>query len=226
MQEVNRLLATIAALRSVLEARVHTRAALVLLSSVVLGACKDGRAAQPTPVASVSAGAAAFEPRIAPEVLPPRSAEELRALLNELSEPGGEFFEDNYVSNETSYLQVVPGLLERVQPGGVYLGVGPEQGFTYIALTRPSEAFIVDIRRDNLLLHLLYKVAFDLAGSRAEFLALLIGRRFEPSPPLPAAAPLDQVFARAEQVPADRAEFKRVHTRVGERIALDRKSVV
>ena len=32
--------------------------------------------------------------------------------------------------------------------GGVYIGVGPEQNFTYIA-ARPEMAFIVDIRREN-----------------------------------------------------------------------------
>ena len=42
--------------------------------------------------------------------------------------------------------------------GGVYVGVGPNQNFTYIAAIRPELAFIVDIRRQNLLEHLLFKV--------------------------------------------------------------------
>ena len=60
--------------------------------------------------------------------------------------------------------------------GGVYIGVGPDQNFSYIARLRPAEAFIVDIRRDNLLLHLLFKALFELARNRVEYLALLTGR--------------------------------------------------
>jgi hypothetical protein len=75
-------------------------------------------------------------------------------MTYELSEPDGTFLSDNLVSNEQSFLQVVPQLRASVQPGGAYLGVGPEQNFTYIATTRPAVAFIIDIRRGNLLLHL------------------------------------------------------------------------
>jgi hypothetical protein len=56
--------------------------------------------------------------------------------------------------------------------------VGPEQNLTYIALTAPQLAFVVDIRRDNALLHLLYRALFERAGSRAEFVALLLGRPY------------------------------------------------
>jgi hypothetical protein len=61
--------------------------------------------------------------------------------------------------------------------GGVYLGVGPDQNFSYIAHARPSLAILVDIRRDNLLLHLLFKAIFAEARSRVEYLALLTGRQ-------------------------------------------------
>lgn len=94
-----------------------------------------------------------------------------------LSEPGGFFFSDNLVSNETSYLHVVPGLTRLVRRGGAYLGVGPEQNFSYIARTEPSVAFIVDIRRDNLLLHLFLKAVFERAETRLEYLCLLYARR-------------------------------------------------
>ena len=78
------------------------------------------------------------------------------------SEPGGYFDTDNLISNESSYLQVVPELRRAGISGGAYLGVGPDQNFTYIAEIRPAIAFIVDIRRDNLLLHLLFKALFQL----------------------------------------------------------------
>ena len=64
--------------------------------------------------------------------------------------------------------------------GGAYIGVGPDQNFSYIAHIRPAIAFIVDIRRDNLLLHLLFKALFAEARTRVEYLALLTGR---PVPP-------------------------------------------
>jgi len=101
---------------------------------------------------------------------------EFAALIERLSEPGGHFDTDNLISNETSYLHVMGALREMDVTGGAYLGVGPGQNFSYIAQIRPSIAFIVDIRRDNLLHHLLYKALFELAGNRAEYLALLFGR--------------------------------------------------
>jgi hypothetical protein len=93
-----------------------------------------------------------------------------------LSEPGGYFDTDNLITNESSYLQVLPELRRRAISGGVYIGVGPDQNFTYIAEVRPSLAFIVDIRRDNLLLHLLFKSLFQLSHTRIEYLAMLFGR--------------------------------------------------
>jgi len=101
------------------------------------------------------------------------------ATIARLSEPGGYFDTNNLVSNEKSYLHVVPALREARLPGGVYVGVGPDQNFSYIAHSRPSMAFIIDIRRDNLLLHLLFKALFRLSSNRAEYLCLLVGR---PSP--------------------------------------------
>jgi hypothetical protein len=48
-------------------------------------------------------------------------------------------------------------LTRRVAAGGTYLGVGPEQNFTYIAALRPKMALIIDIRREMMLQHLMYK---------------------------------------------------------------------
>ena len=70
-------------------------------------------------------------------------------LMNEYSEPWGTFRSENFVSNETSLQYVIPQLTKRIAPGGVYLGVAPDQNFTYIAAVRPSIAFIVDIRHQN-----------------------------------------------------------------------------
>jgi hypothetical protein len=98
------------------------------------------------------------------------------ATIAALSEPGGFFDTDNLISNERSYLHVLPELAKRQVSGGAYIGVGPDQNFSYIAQIRPRVAFMVDIRRDNLLLHLLFKALFAQARSRVEYLALLTGR--------------------------------------------------
>src|SRR5256714_4610342 len=82
------------------------------------------------------------------------------ALSARLSEPGGYFDSDNLISNETSYLHVMDKLRELNVTGGVYIGVGPDQSFSYIAKIRPRMAIITDIRRDNLLQHLMYKALF------------------------------------------------------------------
>ena len=98
------------------------------------------------------------------------------AQIAALSEPNGYFDTDNLISNERSYLQVLPELERRGVRGGAYIGVGPDQNFSYIAAVRPSVAFIVDIRRDNLLLQLLFKALFEQARTRVEYIALLFGR--------------------------------------------------
>src|SRR5690349_5224012 len=97
-------------------------------------------------------------------------------LVERLSEPGGFFDSDNLISNETSYLHVLEALHRLGVHGGVYLGVGPDQNFSYIADIRPSVAIIVDIRRDNLLEHLLFKAMFSMSRDRADYLSLLLGR--------------------------------------------------
>src|SRR5687768_17516410 len=98
------------------------------------------------------------------------------ALVARLSESGGYFDSDNLISNESSYLHVLGAMRKLGVSGGAYVGVGPDQNFSYIAQVRPRIAFIVDIRRDNLLQHLLFKSLFEMARNRAEYLALLTGR--------------------------------------------------
>lgn len=110
----------------------------------------------------------------APDQAPPPAS--FAARIEALSEPPGYFDTDNLISNERSYLHVIPALQQAKVRGGAYIGVGPDQNFSYIAQIRPAIAFVVDIRRDNLLLHLLFKGLFALAGNRAEYLSLLTGR--------------------------------------------------
>src|SRR4029078_4879042 len=102
------------------------------------------------------AGASVTAPRA-------QTASPFATQIAALSEPAGYFDTDNLISNERSYLQVLPELRRRNVKGGAYLGVGPDQNFPYIAEVRPSIAFIVDVRRDNLLLHLLFKALFALS---------------------------------------------------------------
>ncbi len=150
--------------------------------------------------------------------LPPRTLEEFRELMSLLSESPKPFYDDNFVSNEHSYLQQARGLAAYASRGGVYIGVGPEQNFTYIALTRPSDAFIVDIRRANSILHLMYKAVFDLADSRSEFLALLLGARFDASQSAAPDASIDDVLRRVERFRRDPEDFAAAHARIVDRI--------
>src|ERR1041384_7917433 len=79
---------------------------------------------------------------------------EFPRLIQRLSEPGGYFDSDNLISNESSYLHVLGKMRKMNVTGGAFIGVGPDQSFSYIAQTRPRIAFMIDIRRDNLLQHL------------------------------------------------------------------------
>jgi hypothetical protein len=111
------------------------------------------------------------------------SASDFSRLIRELSEEGGYFLSDNFTSNETSYLHIVDKLRQMGATGGAYLGVGPEQNFTYIARIRPRIAFIVDIRRQAVIQHLMYKAIFHLSPTRTEFLSRLLSK------PLPVESP-------------------------------------
>ncbi|AHG92718.1 hypothetical protein J421_5183 (plasmid) [Gemmatirosa kalamazoonensis] len=133
----------------------------LLLALLALAACRSAPA--PVPAAPPTAAAAPASPDFA-------------RLVTELSEPGGYFDSDNLVTNETSYLHVVGALKRLGVQGGAYIGVGPDQNFSYVAAIRPSVAFMLDIRRDNMLEHLLFKALFARARNRAEYLALLTGR--------------------------------------------------
>jgi hypothetical protein len=125
-------------------------------------------------------------------------------LVDGFSEPGGAFTpvggyrSDNLVSNERSLQQVMPVLLQR-RRSGAYLGVGPEQNFTYITALEPAIAFVIDIRRENLLLHLMYKAVAEESVDRVEFLSRLFAR---PRPSgLGADAAIGTIFAAFEGSP-------------------------
>ncbi len=145
-----------------------TRRRILLVAASVLVACLGG-----VPVdTGVRAGV---------DTLPARlSDREFWRFVSSFSEPNGYFRSDNLLSNEASLQYVVPDLLRTTKPGRVYLGVGPEQNFTYIAALRPAMAFIVDVRRGNLQLHLMYKALFELSADRAEFVSRLFSRKRPP----------------------------------------------
>jgi len=143
-------------------------------------------------------------------------------LSQKISEPGGYFGSDNLVSNELSYQHIIPKLNEIGVKGGVYLGVGPDQSFTYIAAIRPSKAIMIDIRRDCLLHHLLFKALFMMARNRAEYLALMFSK------PVPARLKdwnkrsLKELIEYIDRTPSDaklyekyRAEIKQQINRFG-----------
>jgi hypothetical protein len=140
--------------------------------------------------------------------LPPRLSDAQFWQLNaDYSEPNGYFRSDNFLSNETGFQYVIPDLKSRIAPGGVYLGVGPEQNFTYIVALQPKIAFIVDIRRGNMIAQLMYKTLFETSADRADFLAKLFSR---PRPAgLDTASSPEQLFEAFDAVAPDTAMFQR-----------------
>lgn len=142
------------------------RRSLVLVAALVAWGALP-RAQSP---AQVAAPPSAQVSRALPERL---SDAEFWSLRDTLSEPPGEFRSENLVSNETMYQWPIPELVKTVSPGAVYMGVAPDQNFTYLAALKPKMAFIIDIRRGNVLQHLLYKALFEMSADRAEFAARL-----------------------------------------------------
>jgi hypothetical protein len=147
---------------------------------------------------SAGAGSAALPQQLADK--------DFWALSASLSEPNGYFRSDNLVSNEIWMQHVIPDLLKATQPSRVYLGVGPEQNFTYIAAMKPAMVFIVDVRRGNLHLHLMYKALFELSADRAEF----VGRLFAKKRPdgLSAKSSALEIFNAYSEVPTSETLYK------------------
>jgi len=146
--------------------------------------------------------AAARSVRAAEDTLPPQLSDEaFWHLITDYSEAGGFFRFDNFISNEALFQHVLGRLKETTKPGGVYLGVGPDQNFTYIVALRPRIAFIVDIRRQNMLEHLMYKALIELSADRADFLSRLFARQ-RPENIGPESTP-EELFKAFRNVPAE-----------------------
>jgi len=139
-------------------------------------------------------------------------------LVFQLSELGGFFDSDNLISNESSYLHILGRLRDKGPSGGAYIGVGPDQSFSYIAVTRPSIAFIIDIRRENLLLHLLFKAIFESSRNRLEYLCLLFGRP-APADLVPwSRKSIEEIIEYLDHSPSDSARGARSQEALFERV--------
>jgi hypothetical protein len=127
-------------------------------------------------------------------------------LSADISELNGNFRSDNLLSNEIWMQAVIPALTREARADRVYLGVGPEQNFTYIAALKPKMVFIVDVRRGNLQLHLMYKALFELSADRAEFVSRLFSK---PRPAgLDGGSSATEIFAAFEKVASSEALYK------------------
>src|SRR5438034_242608 len=144
-----------------------TGAAIAVL--IVCGALATRPPTVPVLAAPYQAGVPSLPDRL--------SDAEFWTLMSDISEPDGVFrLADNFTSNEPEVGRVFTMLREKGIAGGVYLGVGPEQNLTYIAAIHPAMAFVVDIRRQAVMQHLLFKAIFELATDRADFIALLFSK--------------------------------------------------
>ena len=168
-----------------------------------------------------AAGAATVEsrPSVAPsDALPTRLSDaEFWKLQADISEPGGYFqIRDNFTSNEMEVGALFTMLRASKVAGDVYMGVGPEQNFTYIASIRPRMAFIVDIRRQAVVQHLMFKAFFELAKDRADFISLVFAK---PRPPgLDTSTSIQATWAAYRNVATDSALAARTYARVAKHL--------
>jgi hypothetical protein len=128
-------------------------------------------------------------------------------MITEFSEEGGFFRFENFLSNELGFQYVIPALKELTKPGGVYMGVGPEQNFTYIAALEPKMAFITDIRRQNMLELMMYKAFFEQSTDRADFMSRLFARKRPPQ--LDPKSTADELFVSFRNVQPDPELFRK-----------------
>jgi hypothetical protein len=137
-------------------------------------------------------------------------------MVTDFSEPGGAFPYENFVSNEVSYQDIIPDLTRIAKPGGAYLGVATEQNFTYIAAIKPKVAFVLDIRRQNMIELLMYKALFEMSADRVEF----ISRLFSRSKPagLTAAASAEEIFKAFEPVGGNSDLYKQTLQAIKDRL--------
>ena len=132
-----------------------------------------------------------------------RSDTTFAGTVARLSEPAGYFDSDNLISNETSYLHAVTHLRAGRVSGGAYIGVGPDQSFSYIAAIKPTVAFMIDIRRDNLLMHLMFKALFQRSQNRFEYLSRWTGRVMPADSRAWNRASIEQIVVAVDSLPID-----------------------
>jgi hypothetical protein len=145
-------------------------------------------------------------PRAADSLPSQLSDQEFWKLSSDFSEPDGFFRSDNLLSNEVWLQRVIPELLSNIKSPSVYMGVGPEQNFTYITNLRPKMVFIVDIRRGNFDLQLTYKALFELSADRADFVSRLFSRKRPEG--LDRNSSAMDIFAAYKNVPTSETLFK------------------
>ena len=155
-------------------------------------------------------------PRTEEPATPPAAADtSFAGLVASLSEPGGYFDTDNLISNESSYLHAANALDVFARQGGAYIGVGPDQNFSYIGIVRPRVAFLIDIRRDNLLQHLFFKAVFAQTGDRLAYLCLLLARSCGETEGGEATdAPIEALLAIVDSAGSPPAALERARSRI------------
>jgi hypothetical protein len=126
-------------------------------------------------------------------------------IFTEFSEPGGNYPYENFVTNEETIQDVMPVLSRVTKPGGVYLGVGPEQNFTYISGIKPGMAFIFDIRRQNAIELLMYKAIFEMSPTRADFVSHLFSIKSPDK--VPETAKANSLFLAFNGLKGDKAYY-------------------
>jgi hypothetical protein len=186
-----------------------------LIGSIVLVPLTACTRAPVNPAPVAAAATVESRPGVAPsDALPTRLTDaEFWKLQADISEPGGYFqIRDNFTSNEMEVGALFTMLHESNVAGDVYVGVGPEQNFTYIASIRPRMAFIVDIRRQAVVQHLLFKAFFELAKDRADFISLVFAK---PRPPgLDTSTSIQAMWAAYRNVATDSALAAKTYARV------------
>ena len=182
-------------------------AGLVVLAICVLAQTASLQSQKPASASRESAQEPARGPIVPKPIERVILPQQFSQMIESFSEPNGYFDTDNLISNESSYLHVMGKMRKMNVSGGAFIGVGPDQSFSYIAQIRPSIVFITDIRRDNLLQHLWFKSLFALARNRMEYLCLMFGK----TPPADLkswdARSIQEILAYIDKTPAKREVF-------------------
>ncbi len=161
----------------------------------------DSQQKQPAPAQTIDRGSVPAETSGA--------GDQFAQFVEKFSEPNGYFDSDNLISNESSYLHVMGKMRQMKVSGGAYIGVGPDQNFSYIAQIRPKIVFITDIRRDNLLQHLFFKALFSLSSNRLEYLCLLFGKPIPPDAKSWDSRSIQEIIAYLDKTTSKRELFEK-----------------